>query len=478
MSAADSSMWQLSSPTFSNPALKQRQFPRSESTVGIKYLYEKNDARPIAAEGSGYSAWQGYADTYLKLPEATVWGNARYTNYRRREVLYNETLHPQLIYPYLSADTIGGSLYGECYQFGGGYASSHDHWAWGISADYTAEMCYRDIDPRPQGISGNLNIKAGGAYSVKYYYVGISGEYRHYTQSLDIDFKSESGKEKIYQLTGLGSHYKRFAGTSDNSYYKGNQWKVSADIYPHNGNGLSASLSYSQGRIIKSLNDINNLPLARIGISDFGLSCAWIKNCWGVGLTAIYNRRTGYENMFGLPDGDNYPLITTMEMYHQRNVMASITSIWQKGSCFTPFYMNASLSADYSDNTEKYENESRHRSIKMYGINASLFLSKAFNTDWRISAVTDCRLSIPASSSLVLTGRIDSDKAEQRFIESERHYYDMLGCRQYQWSMNIKLNRRIYQKINASVAINFRQTIYTIKYTHTSHIDISLSAIF
>lgn len=478
MSAADSCMWQLSSQPLTNPALKQCLSPRSESMAGIKYLHDKNNARPIAAEGDKYSAWQGYADTYLKLSGATVWGNARYTNYTRRSVIYNESLHPMLIYPYLSADTVGGPLYGESYRFGGGYSSSHNHWSWGVCADYTAEMCYRDIDPRPECISGNLNLTAGGAYRLKHLYIGLSGQYQHYTQSIDIDFKSETGKEKIYQLTGLGSHYKRFAGTSDNSYFKGNRWKISADIYPHNGNGLSASLSYGKSKIIKSLIDLNNLPLAHIGISDYSLSCAWIKNCWGIGLTAIYNIRTGYENLFGLPDGDNYPLITTLEMYHQRNTTTAITGIWQKGTCHTPFYMSVRLKADYSDNTEKYDNKSRYRSIKMWGINANIFLSKAFNTDWRLSTDTHFRLTIPTSSSLILTQRTDTDKAEQKFIESERHRFTLLSSRQYEWNMNIKLSRRIYQKLTASAAVNFRQTIYNIASPSASYIDISLSAIF
>ena len=54
----------------------------------------------------------------------TLWGNASYKNQELRKVRWNESVDSDLLYPYFTADAVGGDLHSEQYAFMGGFANN------------------------------------------------------------------------------------------------------------------------------------------------------------------------------------------------------------------------------------------------------------------------------------------------------------------------------------------------------------------
>ena len=85
-------------------------------------------------------------------------------------------------------------------------------------------------------MTGLLAVSAGAGRRIAGSYFGaLSLNYAKYKQTDDIDFVSQLGVEKIYHLTGLGNHYCRFAGVGAESYYNGNRYGLTANLYPSSG---------------------------------------------------------------------------------------------------------------------------------------------------------------------------------------------------------------------------------------------------
>ena len=334
LNPADSAMWQLSAPAYENPAVKQWAMKRSASDIGGGYLNERQNRALDPQLGSGNREWSFAADTYLKYKTSTLWGDASYHNGKQFDVKYNETSDPDLVYPYLTADTVGGDLNYEKYIFGGGYADHSGKWAWGAAIHYQAGLYYRAVDPRPRNVTGMLDVSVGGAYKViADYYFGISVNYRKYKQTNEIEFKNQMGDEKIYHLTGLGTDYRRFAGLGDDSYYNGHRWGLTANIFPSSGSGLTATANLSRFTFSKILTELNKLPLADCHHNELTAQIGWLQpgrsNDWAATVDARLYRRHGYENRFGDPSSNIYPQTGSDWMYADNAQQLKATVLWQ-----------------------------------------------------------------------------------------------------------------------------------------------------
>ena len=131
---------------FDNVAIDQWRLPLGYTAVNGSYNRRERD----------YS-WQGSASTYTHYRSSTLCGGAAYSNGKRRNMPWCETTDPELLYPYLLADTVGGDLNSEIYTFSGSYADHSDRWAWGASLAYKATLEYRSVDPRPRNVAGCLD---------------------------------------------------------------------------------------------------------------------------------------------------------------------------------------------------------------------------------------------------------------------------------------------------------------------------------
>ncbi len=354
MEAADP-MLRIPSQSFDNPALMPMAYGVSLSSVGLGYHSDRREGDP--QRGSGTSAWQPQVMTYLHRGNATLWGEAGYSNGHTRDVVWNETADIDLIHPYVTADSIGGRINSESYSFGGGYAYTGRRWGWGAQGRYTAAQHYRAADPRPRDITGLLDVGIGVSRTVwRGYMTAASVSLRRYTQSCDIDFKSESGRDMIYHLTGLGNHYTRFAGQGLSSRYKGCRYGASLDLFPASRHGLSVSVSASRFIFTKVLADLNNLPMADVWHNEMRAQVAWLnpgeKLDWAVAGNMKAYRRHGTENIFGDASSNIYPHIGSLEMYADNARDVSLTALVVR---HTPQYrLWARAAGGYSHRCEVY----------------------------------------------------------------------------------------------------------------------------
>ena len=124
---------------------------------------------------------------------------------------------------------------------------------------------------------------------------------------------SELGASKIYHLTGLGSHYNRFAGLGNSTYYTGNSFGGTVTLLPSAG-GIYANISTHKGKMNIILEDLNKLPMSKIDSRELSIEAGYKSKIWGVTAFTDILRKHGYENIFGDAASGQYPQIGTVAM--------------------------------------------------------------------------------------------------------------------------------------------------------------------
>lgn len=288
-----------------NPALRRYEYSSPLTTVGGMF-YNSSKER--------YGEFK--AETFTKIKKVVITAHASYDNGARHYVRFCENADISKVYPYLTYDAVGGNQNLERYSFGGDVSVKiNEKWDVGAKLSYDAGLYSRSVDPRPKNTSGTFIIGAGGAYSLGHNYaLGMSASYEKYKQSCDIMFKSELGVSKIYHLTGLGTHYKRFSGQGESSYYSGNSFEGHITLLPLTS-GLYFEANLRRETINQILEDFNNLPLTKSNNTEYSVQAGYKGDKWIVVATADISRRHGYENIFGDAATGQYPQIGTLAMY-------------------------------------------------------------------------------------------------------------------------------------------------------------------
>lgn len=398
---------------YDNPATRQYQAPFSISSLYAGYHSESYETAITTAEGRGERRLEIGADSYLKYKSSTVWGAAYYNNGRILSPRWNETSDADLLYPYLTADSVGGDMNLERYRFMGGYADHKGRWNWGGEIGYLAGLYYRSVDPRPKNITGTLTFKAGAGYSLsRVYSLSIGTNASRYQQSNEITFVSETSESKIYHSTGLGTHYVRFAGTGKNSKYSGWRYGGSIQLISKDSPGFIAAVSAERFKFEKIIIDLNRLPLAEA--TDFNISGELGyrgiagNNVWMIGATFLSHSRKGKENIFGDPSMSIYPQISTLDKFSASDIDASVSALWSLWKGGVPVF-SLKPSATYSSSHESYRTPNRSADID--ALTASLLTQGNFKLPTGITTIVTLTGSIysPISSSLKMDGTYLSD---------------------------------------------------------------------
>lgn len=310
----------LTEGAWTNPALTAERYEHSLSQIAVSY---------VGASSERYGRFE--ATTYLKRGRLTLQAVAGYDNGALFNLTKCENADPEIVYPYWTYDTIGGNQNLERYEFGGSVGVSLGKgWSVGANGHYLAGLYYRNRDPRPRNVSGIFNIGIGGSRRVGNYTIGVSASYRRYKQTCEIDFKSELGAATIYHLTGLGTHYARFAGLGEDSYYHGNQWGLSATLLPDSA-GFYLHIDGKTEKIVHVLTDLNKLPMANIRNKKAEAALGYRSTEWGVILYGEAERRHGYENIFGDAISNQYPQIGSLLMHIVNWQTVGLRGAWRKG---------------------------------------------------------------------------------------------------------------------------------------------------
>ncbi len=393
--------------SYADPVVYQLRDSVSLSDIRLGYT-SRNESEPLSLQlGDGESYFSARARAYIKHGTSTLWGRASYSNGRVSGTVWNESADAALIYPYFTADSVGGDMKLERYLFAGGYADRRGRWLWGAELLYEAGLYYRNADPRPRNVAGRLDLSAGIGYRVGRSVAAVAIKLRKYKQTNDIKFVSEMGKSKVYHLTRLGNHYARFAGEGESAYFDGYRYGVAADIYPIEGEGLVLSADLSRFTFKKVLTALNKLPLCHAWHNAMSLEAGWKSAQWG--LTARFEayRRHGAESLFGDASSGIYPKIGEIEMYADNHYAAAFEGAYQIKVARSASIAIAS-SAAYTHRSTIYADPASERLLNSVAASVSLsgraLIARRWMVDGRIGGGVQnpvaSRLSLPELTTL------------------------------------------------------------------------------
>ena len=456
-----------------NPAVAQWHHNYSLSKVAVSNLW-RNESQPVRSQLGDHSiTWSFDASTYMKHRSSTLWGHASYNNGKTGGIGWNETSDPDVVYPYLMADSVQtADVKTEIYSFSGGYADHRGRWHWGVEASYRAGLHYRNVDPRPRNVTARLDATAGAGWQVtSRYMAAMAISYSKYKQTNEVAFYSELGRDKIFHLTGLIYDYGRFAGAGDETFYRGHQWDVTLNWHPVDNNGISATLTATRFTFDKVLKSLNKLPMARATHNSVRAELGWLARQWSVRSWLLASRRTGTENIFGDPAASVYPQIAALDMFHDNRFSIGLDGRWQLSGQRAGIALMPAL-AYHHHNMIYAEPASRWL---VNDLSTSMRAQGTYKSNRTFSVLTfGVTLTSPTSTQLLLPNARGELAGLQRILEHDfslqAHHHTSLNAR---LETTVALNMRFALR----AAVDWLHGRYTA--TVTSHqLMSSLSFIF
>lgn len=456
-------LWHVASLPWQNPAVNQWRMDCGLTRVGAGYSHESAGTDRDARFGRGGHNWSVGADTYTKYRTSTLWGAAKYANGLLKDAVWNETADYDIVYPYILADSIGGDLHREQYSFSGGYADHSGRWAWGAELSYLATLEYRDVDPRPRNVVGTLDAAAGAAYRIAGdYYAGVSFNFRKYKQSNDIDFKSEMGVDKIFHLTGMGTHYRRFAGTALSTYYDGYRYGVGADIYPASGRGFFLSVAMSRFSFDNILSDLNKLPMASAWHKTIAVEAGWLARAdrfyGGVSARTAAYRRHGSENVFGDAAAGIFPQIGSNEMYADNGTSAALKGLW--GLKSGTLRVASVADAEWQRRVTTYIEPWRHSTVNAVAASLGAGADFVLPHSWLLGAGASVHFYSPFSCDMAY-GSAGSDSETVQLDNIEMEAYRLASTHRTRGAARISAAHTVADRYMVQAAAEMRHHDYT-----------------
>lgn len=361
-----------------NPASMSGYSSSSFSEFNIGY-HNNNEKVYRQQLGEGNKGLTVEAKSFQKLkPNRFVWGSATYQNLKNGANKWSENLDYERVAPYATADSVGGKLNIERYQFAGGYVQKMNRWTVGAQVSYLAQLGYRSKDPRLKSTTSDLRVNAGLNYKVfREYEIGVFGEFNKYIQNNTLDFKSLLGRPYVYQMTGFGySNYLFNGGTNPDSTfeefgYKGGLQisnKQGKDFYLQAAVGTSSmTKTYNNGSSMYfDLSDLENKNFEFEGAKFFNLN-----EKHRVGLLANYTAsiKTGSEYGYSL-NSTNMTQIFKRKSYRKENYATTIKGFYQYNQ--DHFSITATPFFGYEEIKERrlYPNSGQKFEYSHFGINA------------------------------------------------------------------------------------------------------------
>lgn len=302
-----------------NPAQQYLRKTFSISEMGVSVHQRKNDAFLLQKEKEVEAFHFGTKSYYRIDPFNIVWGEASYVSGKRNFVRWNESSDYDIVFPYVSADSIGGNMQSETYEISGGYGSRINTHQFGIEASYRAMNEYRNIDPRPKNVISDFKIRLGVAKEIHRYNIGLDGFYRQYSQSNSVKFYKILGAPPLYHMTGLGTYNHLFIGNKLESYYDGYGWGGSLSVIDIGREGLMMNMGYKRFRLDKIMTSFQDLVSSGIvenrffGKVDYPMIGAKYNTVFSI--SGSIRNRVGEEGIFHNQTSSNYIRLGKAERY-------------------------------------------------------------------------------------------------------------------------------------------------------------------
>ena len=335
----------------------------------LDMLLNMQTQRPLLQTGTDKYSWGVNLDSYYVWSENTkLWGAASFRSYEKASMAWNSNIDLDKIYPYVMADTVGGGLKGEDYNFEGGFSRAFGKYIIGAELAVGASVAYRQLDPRPLNKSIDLNATLSiGRIFAKKHILAIAINAERYSQNSSVQFLNELGEAKVYHLSGLGMHYVRFAGANNTVYYSGLGGQLSIDYSQIDALGFYAHTKYRMSSLDKILPDKNDIAINGLKDNDMSVLVGYNLqtdklSLLGVSLNYSRTDRKGEERIFGDPSGSVYPQIAASEMYgrlRQRlelNIVANFEMPnWRSTTTLNPEFIKEREHYFSPDRKRKYE---------------------------------------------------------------------------------------------------------------------------
>lgn len=438
--------------SFDNPAMRYKKYDHSLTDVAAGGQFRDESEAVIMQRGEGYNL--GFVDvkSFVVLENSSMWGGASYKNGKEKNWKWNETSDFLLLYPYVMGDSVGGDFKKEEYYFNGGYTGKAGRFLWGVDGSYRATLGYRQVDPRPRNVTGELDFTLGAAMcDLLNYRIGVFVNANKYKQKNTIKFYNEQGHPSVYHFVGLGMDYYRFRGEKVATYYKGHRFGGGLNLMPEKKDGFNASVSFEYFSFEKIISTLNELPMAEANDYIWKAEAGYRKDLgyrsWGTKVEFCNNHRKGIENIFGDPANDIYPLISSAQQYSNKQTDVKVIAFYEDA---TPARIgwSAMPMLGYYSTRIKYIYPSR--SLENDRLNAGVALRA-----WKqmgmfmLSLNGAVRHSASLSSELELTGIKEENTLEPlysnyRFVDSGNTVMD-LGLKGY---FSIKKRYAPYLSVN------------------------------
>ena len=306
----------------------------SQVNIGINKANQKSYRQPYGKDASTYgletSSYQSRSSTL------SLWGAASYTNIRVKDMKWGENLDYDRISPYSVADSVGGKIDIEKYNFLGGFAKKLNRFTIGLEGDYTAQLGARSRDPRNKTITSNLKVKFGTNYNFyRDLSIGVFGQIEKYTQSNTINFSSLLGYPNVYQMTGFGYYNYLFSGGTKKieNQYEQLGYEVGGQFTSKNGRDFYVLAKYGSLDLTKSTRGVytSYYDIAEIDDKYYLLEGAKFFNLGssqriGIKLQYLYQKRLGSE--FGYTNNTS----VLQQVYEQKTFKRDDTNY--KGELF------------------------------------------------------------------------------------------------------------------------------------------------
>lgn len=139
------------SQIYRNPAINYYAHTFSISEIQIGWEQQNANKAFMPQLGAENSHFSFHAFSYLPLGEnSKTWGNAYFKKGKKEKVEWNETSDYLTVYPYVVADSVGGTWTLKNITSPGDTPKSINASRGEYTANYRALIEYRQIDPAPE----------------------------------------------------------------------------------------------------------------------------------------------------------------------------------------------------------------------------------------------------------------------------------------------------------------------------------------
>lgn len=180
------------------------------------------------------------------LPKGTTaTAFARYHRSQLREQQWTNVADVTLFYPYLTADTLVGTLYTERYSVGATWSKSLRAWTLGAGGSFRGEHNFRKQDPRADNTSSWLTLQVGSSYALSKAQVGLSIATDWYKQSVSVSSLEDNRKDYFFSFVGFGLYDRKFtdAVSSYARYYDRRAYRIAAQYAPLTASGFTGNIA-------------------------------------------------------------------------------------------------------------------------------------------------------------------------------------------------------------------------------------------